>query len=245
MNKIVDLSINNQLWNDSQWYCEEQFSGLQVNFKFTKSLNLIEAHDKNLHHCFQEYRDLPLYGLLKDTTFSAVITAPEGVGRRYIKTLVNSGVMGAERLQHQNGHIRLVLTDILMLGGIDLSGFRFKDRRIYLESLTTLLVEQGLTKYIVISDIIKTDKLQFFKFIQERGARGVILKNSSGVYGEDSFKVIANTKDKGAGNVTLNRNWQSLEKKIEPLEDFDYDTFLAVQFLNKPKNEIFLSSVLT
>jgi hypothetical protein len=240
MQKIEDLSISNDLWNDPLWYCEEQFSGLQVTFKVTKSHNIIEAHDRNLQHCFQEYRNLPLYRLLGETTFTAVLTAPEGVGRRYIKTLVNSGVMGAERLQYQNGHIRLVLTDILTLGGVDLTSFKFKDRRIYLESLTSLLVEQDLVKYIVISDIIKTDKFQFFSFIKERGARGVVLKNSLGAYGDKSFKVSANIKDKGAGNVTLNRDWQSLEKKIEPLEEFDYDSYLAVLFLNKPKNESLL-----
>jgi hypothetical protein len=245
LQKIVDLSINNNLWNDAQWYAEEQFSGLQVKFHITRNLNTIEAHDNKIHHCFQEYRDLPLFKDLGESVFSAVLISPEGLGRKYIKTLINSGVMGAEKLQHQNGHIRLVLTDILMIGGVDLSQFEFKDRRIYLESLASFLIERKLVPHVIISDIIKTDKKLFFDFISDRGARGIILKDAMGKSEDRVFKVASRAGGAGVGNVTLNRNWQALEKKTEQLEEFDYDTFLAVQFLNKSKNEKLLTSVIS
>jgi hypothetical protein len=233
------------LWADPQWYVEEQFSGLQVTVTVTPTHNMIEANGDKVHHSFHQYRDAKLYDALRYSVFTGVLTAPEGLGRKYIKTLIDSGVMGAERLQRENGQIRLVLTDVMMLGGVDFSGFKFKDRRIYLESMSSLLVERGLVPSVVISDVIKTDKLQFYDFICDRGARGVILKDSNGIMEDKVFKVATKQAGKGVGNVTLTKNWQSLEKKIEPLEEFDYDSYLAVQFLNQPRNELKLASVIS
>ena len=55
------------------------------------------------------------------------------------------------------------------------------------------------------------------------------------------FKIPSNKDCKGVGNVTLSRDWKNLEKTIEPLEVLDYDTYLAIQLLNKPSSEKILA----
>ena len=241
MSNIIDLPINNKLWDDSTFYAEEMLCGLPVTFTVTKAHNIIESGNEQIQHCFQDLKNLPLYPYLKETTFSAILVPPPGIGQKFLKTLVKNGAMGSERLQLHNGSVRIVLTDLWELSGVSLRDFKFRDRRVYLESLTSTLIEQRLTDRIIISDIIKRDKLSFFQFIKAKGARGVILKNSNGVCGEDSFKITANTG--GVGNITIQKNWQMGERIQESLDEFDYDTMMAMVCLNDPKNEAILLAI--
>ncbi len=230
------------MWQDPKYFTEEQFSGMHVCISVTKTHNLIDSSGQKLHHSFTAFRDLPLYRELRDTCFDGVITAPEGLGRAYLKTLVHSGVMGAEHLQDRQGSARLVLTDITMLGGTDLKGLPFKSRRVYLEGLVPMFLDRGSVPKVMISDVIKTDKREFFDFICRQGARGVLLKDREALYGSQVWKITNHKLGQGPGNVTLNKDWQSLQKKAEPLDEFDFDSFLAVQLLNRPDQEKILIS---
>lgn len=237
MYKLTPLPVDNALWANPAFYVEEQFSGIYVTFSINPDYNRLKSGNRDLHHAFTLYRDLPLYQALGNTVFSAIVVPPEGLGRGYLKTLVGSGVLRSERLQHSHGEVRLVLTDISMLRGVGLTGLKFKERRVYLEDLALTLVERGLVPHVMISDVVKSNKREFFDFVCQRGSRGVLLKDSNGGWDAQVFKVDTDRKDNGAGNVTLQKHWQDLPKQAELLDEFDYDAYLAVQLLNHPKNE--------
>lgn len=241
MQKIIDINLTHKVWDDPSVWAEEQLSGLQVEFKITKSDNILESSEGPIQHYFPEYRDIVLYDHLGDSVFSAVLAPPEGIGKKYLKTLISKGTLGSEKIQRDNGPVRLVLTDSIILSGIDMSKFHFQERRIYLESLASIFIAKSAIPSIMISDVIKKDLKPFYEFITNLGARGVILKNSRGMLWETLFKIPSNKDCKGVGNVTLSRDWKNLEKTIEPLEVLDYDTYLAIQLLNKPSSEKILA----
>jgi ATP-dependent DNA ligase len=240
--KVRDLQVPNTLWADSSYVIEECFSGVRVLFTIDRLQNTLQSDLGYTQNVFPTIRDAKLYGPLKETIFTGVLVPPEGSDKGLISLLLRMGALGAERLQNDKGIVRLVLTDILVSGGIDLTEMPFSNRRVYLEDAYIEIMKMGLGNEILLPDVVRNDKRKFFNYISGLGAKGVILKGLNDSYGAEIYKVGSPQAFKNKGNITLEKKWQALEKKNQTCESFNFDNYLAYQALAKPANEKLLTT---
>ncbi len=228
----------NFLWSDNDWIVEESLTGYRCIFSIEKSQNTLFTVKKqcgafglgkNLSFNFEVLKNMPLYAKLGHCTFDAVLVS---ANKKDLDSLFDIGGVGSEKLLDRVG-FKLILVDVLMYAGVDLSSDEWSIRRTYLKECLGKIN----SPYIGLSEAISTRKQEFYDALKAKGSKGVIFKNVNGLYRPGitrNFLEIVSTDKGGFKNATLDSTWEPWDK--ESAEGFDFNHYLAVQGLNTPEN---------
>lgn len=191
----------------------------------------------NLKHLSQ----LNLFKFIGNSVFDGVIYVPDGNKLDRLEILTCGSVGTAEKLQEKYGKLGYVVFDILKYKGVSLVELPYFERRKYLELAFADI--QALDTHIHMSDVVPTNKREFYKYLVDQKGMGVVLKNKDAKYEpgkSPNFLRIRNNKPSTKFNITLSNNWNTIYQNMRYTDygrKFDFSRYQAVVDLSRASNE--------
>lgn len=237
------IQLANSLWNDNEWIAEELFSGYRALITSGQGCNSIFLSKKCcngyglgkvLTNNFLHIRDLPIFKTEGHCELDCTIVSNQ---KPDLEQIFDMGPLGAEKLNEKHDLFKVVLLDILTFKGIDVRGEPWKVRRIYLEDIHKKLE----SPHVLLSEAVSSCKRSFFDVLSASGSKGVVLKNTEYPYQNGMSRCFLEARSStcaGFKNVTLQDGFifSPVVSSQANSKSFDFDTYLAMQALDKKEN---------
>lgn len=235
------IQVANTLWNDTNWVCEEKYTGYRCIFELFGDRNRLSLF--NWKYYGDKLRDVsnyfPLFSTIKtsipNTDIDVLLIPPSSTNKTFLNTIFLNGPMGAEKLQDKEGKVELIFLDILSYKSVDLKGLPWSERRVYLEAayneIKTGFDENKAT--VLLSKVIKEHKREYFNWLCENKSKGVILKDKTCGYVSGFGRNFMEVKNINGfkENISLKTVWADQPKN----DSFDFDHYLAMTTLDNIK----------